>query len=303
MYDIIGDVHGNADALKDLLSKLGYIKSNGYYSHPENKAVFTGDFVNRGKKVRQTVRIVRRMVENKAAYAVMGNHEYNLICYHTKSLKRGYLRKHNSANRSLFYHTTKAFIDHPREWKETFGWIKQLPLFLEFENFRVTHAGWDKRIVKFVKRNFPGNILTEAFIHNSVRPHTMENQVVETMLSGVEIPVGKHTTVLNSSGKPVDRMRIKWWLEPDNLRLQQVALGEYKVLSNRPINKKDMDFFLPYPTKRRPLFIGHYCLREELGLQSPNICCVDYCYYRKGKLVAYRMQGESILKPENLVVL
>ncbi len=302
MFDIIGDVHGNADALKNLLLKLGYSKANGYYSHPYRKAVYTGDMVNRGKQVRQTLRIVRRMVDNKAAFAVMGNHEYNLICYHTKSLKHGFLRKHNSANRSLFYHSTNSFKDHPREWKENLEWIKHLPLFLEFEHFRVVHACWDKRIVKFVKRNLPGNKMTETFLHNSVRSGTIENEVVEVLLSGVEIPVDKNTSVINSSGKPAERMRIKWWLRPDNLSLQQIAFGEYRVYPNRVINKKEMNVFIPYPKNGRPLFIGHYCLREGVGIQLPNICCVDYCYYRKGgKLVAYRMQGESILKPENLI--
>ena len=301
MYDIIGDVHGNADALRNLLLKLGYAKTAGFYSHPERKAVFTGDFVNRGKKVRQTLKIVRRMIENRSAYAVMGNHEYNLICYHTKSFGRGYLKKHNSANRSMFYHSIKAFRDHPREWEDSLEWIKQLPLFLEFEHFRVVHACWNKRIVKFVKRNLPGNIMSEAFLHNSARPGTIENKVVEVLLSGVEIPVDEQTTVINSNGRRVDRMRIKWWLQPDSLRLQDVAMGDYRISSNRWLNGNEKTMFLPYAQNKRPLFIGHYCLREKAGLQSPNICCVDYCSYRKGKLAAYRMEGELTLREENMV--
>ncbi|MFO7924010.1 MAG: metallophosphoesterase [Bacteroidales bacterium] len=302
MFDIIGDVHGNADALKTLLLKMGYRKNSGHYSHPERKAVFTGDFVNRGKKVRQTLNLVRRMVENHSAYAVMGNHEYNLICYHTKSLGRGFLRKHNSANRNLFYYTSKAFRDHPDEWRVNMEWIKQLPLFFEFEHFRVVHACWNKRIVKFVKRNLPGNRMTEAFLHNSARAGTIEREVVDVLLSGVEIPVDRLTTVINLNGKPVDRLRIKWWMQPGNQRLGTVALGDYRVHPNRLITKREKSMFLPYSEKKRPLFIGHYCLKEEAGLQAPNICCVDYCYYRKGRLAAYRMGGETKLKAENLIL-
>jgi hypothetical protein len=301
MHDIIGDIHGNADALKSLLLKMGYRKTAGYFSHPDRKAVFTGDFVNRGRKVRQTLKIVRRMVDNGSAFAVMGNHEYNLICYSTKSLGRGYLRKHNSANRSLFYHTTKAFLDYPDEWKVNLEWIKQLPLFLEFEHFRVIHACWDKRILKFVKRNLHGNRMSEAFLHNSARPGTIENEAVKVLLSGVELPVDKLTSVINSNGNSADQLRIKWWMKPEDLRLRDVALGEYKINPNRLLNKKEKTMFIPYSEKKRPLFIGHYCLREEIGLQSDNVCCVDYCCYKKGKLVAYRMQGETRLKPENLV--
>jgi hypothetical protein len=301
MYDIIGDIHGNADSLKVLLHKLGYDKTAGFYRHPERKAVFTGDFINRSKKVRQTLKIVRRMVDNKSAYAVMGNHEYNIICYHTKSFGKGYLKKHNSANRSLFYHTTKAFRNHPAEFKEYLEWMKKLPLFQEFENFRVVHACWDKQLVKFVKRNLPGNRMTEAFLHNSAREGTIENKVIEVLLTGIEIPTGRFTSVVNSQGNPVDRVRIKWWMQPDGQLLGNVALGDYKITPERPVKKREKSMFLPYSEGKRPVFIGHYCLREEPGLQSPNVCCVDYCCYRKGKLVAYRLHGETRLKSQNIV--
>ncbi len=302
MYDIIGDVHGNADALKALLLKMGYSKKSGFYSHPARKAVFTGDFVNRGRKVRQTLKIVRRMTENKSALAIMGNHEYNLVCYHTKSLGRGYLRRHTPASRSLFYLTHKAFRDHQSELQENLEWMKQLPLFLEFEHFRVVHACWDKRIIKFVRRNLPDNRVTEPFLHNSARNGTIESEVVEILLSGIEIPAGKDTRAVNQGGKPVERIRIKWWMEPGKHRLGDIAMGEYDINPDRPVTKKEQHAFIPYHVNRRPLFIGHYCLREKPGMQSPNICCVDYCCYRKGNLVAYRFNGETSLSPANMVV-
>ncbi|TVR72430.1 MAG: phosphoesterase [Marinilabiliales bacterium] len=301
MYDIIGDVHGNAEALKKLLNKLGYSKKSGYYCHPHRKAVFTGDFVNRGGKVRQTLKIVKRMTENRAAFAVMGNHEYNLICYHTKSTGRGYLRRHNSASRTLFSPTHKAFSNYRQEWEEYLDWMKQLPLFLEFEHFRVVHACWDKRVIKFVRRNLPGNRMTESFLHNSAREGTIEQNVAEVLLSGVEIPAGSLTTVINQTGKPAESLRIKWWMEPKKYRLAEVALGDYQIRPNRFINGREEKAFIPYHENRRPLFIGHYCLREEPGIQSPNICCVDYCCYRKGRLAAYRFDGELSLKTEKLV--
>jgi len=62
MYDIIGDIHGHFLQLKELLKKLGYSKAGGYYSHPEKKAIFVGDLVNRGPEARKTVKLVRRMV-------------------------------------------------------------------------------------------------------------------------------------------------------------------------------------------------------------------------------------------------
>lgn len=48
MIDLIGDIHGHADKLEELLLKLGYAKNNGAYSHPDRKVLFvltilTGD--------------------------------------------------------------------------------------------------------------------------------------------------------------------------------------------------------------------------------------------------------------------
>lgn len=84
MYDIIGDVHGHASLLKKLLIKLGYEKTNGSYFHPSRKAIFVGDFINRGSEIRKTIRIIRTMVENGNAFAILGNHEINAILFHLK---------------------------------------------------------------------------------------------------------------------------------------------------------------------------------------------------------------------------
>ena len=83
-YDIIGDIHGHADALKALLSDLGYAERERVWRHPDRQAVFLGDFIDRGPKQVETVGIVRRMVDAGAAQAVMGNHELNAIAWFTK---------------------------------------------------------------------------------------------------------------------------------------------------------------------------------------------------------------------------
>ena len=49
MYDLIGDIHGYADELVELLGTLGYQKAHGVYCHPERRVIFVGDFVDRGR--------------------------------------------------------------------------------------------------------------------------------------------------------------------------------------------------------------------------------------------------------------
>ncbi len=60
MYDLIGDIHGHADALIRLLDALGYQKRGGVYSHPERRVIFLGDFVDRGPQIREALDDARR---------------------------------------------------------------------------------------------------------------------------------------------------------------------------------------------------------------------------------------------------
>ncbi len=83
-YDIIGDIHGCYDELLELLQKIGYdikIETDGktFVSHPEGrKVVFVGDYVDRGPKVVEVLRLVMDMHKNGDAICVPGNHDVKL---------------------------------------------------------------------------------------------------------------------------------------------------------------------------------------------------------------------------------
>ena len=81
-FDIIGDIHGCCDELEKLLDKLGYVRADGVYSHPEGrKAAFLGDFCDRGERNADVLRIVMDMVKHGSAIAVPGNHDVKLLKY------------------------------------------------------------------------------------------------------------------------------------------------------------------------------------------------------------------------------
>jgi hypothetical protein len=114
MYDIIGDIHGYASHLKSLLTRLSYANVNGVWQHPQRKAIFLGDFVHRGPEQVQTVQIVRDMVTQGHALAVMGNHELNAIAWFTPRAQQEFgseegvfLREHGEKN----YKQHKQFLD------------------------------------------------------------------------------------------------------------------------------------------------------------------------------------------------
>ena len=84
-FDIIGDIHSCFDELVALLQKLGYELStqpDGETSvkPPQGrKAVFVGDYVDRGPKVAEVLRLIMRMHETGAALCVPGNHDVKLV--------------------------------------------------------------------------------------------------------------------------------------------------------------------------------------------------------------------------------
>ena len=66
-FDLIGDIHGHTEKLEGLLRKLGYRLQGGHYGHPERRAVFVGDFIDRGPQIRESLQIVRTMVDAGSA--------------------------------------------------------------------------------------------------------------------------------------------------------------------------------------------------------------------------------------------
>ncbi len=83
-FDIIGDIHGCFDELIDLLKALGYEIStqpdgNTVVEPPHGrKVIFVGDFVDRGPKVAEVLRLVMHMQRTGAAICVPGNHDVKL---------------------------------------------------------------------------------------------------------------------------------------------------------------------------------------------------------------------------------
>jgi protein phosphatase len=86
-FDIMGDVHGCADELEELLEKLAYTfteKSEGryrrVYSHPAGrKAFFVGDLVDRGPRVLDSYELVKNMLDAGTGFCVPGNHDVKLV--------------------------------------------------------------------------------------------------------------------------------------------------------------------------------------------------------------------------------
>ena len=156
MYDLIGDIHGHADELVQLLEALGYQKAQGVYRHPERKVIFLGDFIDRGPKIRQVLEIVRPMIEEGKALAVMGNHELNALAYHTEDPESPgeYLRRRSPKNEKQHRKTVEQL--KPDELVSYLDWFRTLPMWLDLDGLRVVHACWDEQAINTIAQALDG---------------------------------------------------------------------------------------------------------------------------------------------------
>lgn len=75
--DIVGDVHGEIEALHSLLEILGY-SDDGQHSQGR-RLVFVGDLTDRGPDSPSVVDLVESLVKSGRAQCVLGNHDLNIL--------------------------------------------------------------------------------------------------------------------------------------------------------------------------------------------------------------------------------
>jgi hypothetical protein len=283
-YDIIGDIHGHASALEALLRRLGYTHANDSWTHPERKAVFVGDFIDRGPRIRDTLRIVRAMVESGSALAIMGNHEYNAIAFQYHHPDGGHIRPHNLLNLNQHLQTLHQFAKRESEWGDWLAWFANLPLFLETEGIRVVHACWDDTYIDFM-RKLEGPITKEILLKAHV-PDSYEEHAFQVVLKGKELILPDGHYFLDKEGHPRTECRTRWWLDPAGCTLGQYLMHAPATVTDLPVQPGPDD--IPYPADAPPVFFGHYWLDPVTPVrQAPNVCCVDYSVAKDGMLVAY----------------
>lgn len=301
MIDLIGDIHGHADKLEELLRKLGYAKTNGAYAHPERKALFVGDYIDRGPKIRETLAIVRSMVDNDNAIALMGNHEYNALCFHFRDANGGHLRPHLIKNIIQHYETLKQFQNRQREYEDYLEWFKTLPLYYETETFRAVHACWNNNNIDFLRQTLVNDRLTDELIHQSVKTGTALNDAIDQTLKGKEMKMPEGLFFNDKDGTKRTEIRIKWWENPAEMTYKSISVEPIENLPDHPVEQSQITSSEHYKAHEKKVFFGHYWLRGEPSLYKDNICCLDYSVAKGGKLVAYQLAEENNLNERHMI--
>ena len=302
MYDIIGDIHGHASLLKKLLKNLGYSKTNGSYVHPGRKAVFVGDFTNRGPEIRQTVLIIKNMVENGHAYAILGNHEINNILYHLKDDKGLSMLKERGKRYFSVSQTVNEFKPYKEEWKAIRKWMRSLPLFLELEGIRIVHAFWSDNHINLIREKLPeGSIPKQVFRDLVINPSFPLSQAILRSTRGVHLIMPNDLRIFDHRNRNHRFFRIRWWDEPSGMTFHDFSFESKFVLPHYSIPPELFPDYEVYPADAPPVFFGHYCRGKGPHIIRHNVCCVDACVTSRQILAAYRWDGERELSVEKLV--
>ena len=320
LYDIIGDVHGHADALEALLHKLGYARqpapsgaegrAAGHYAHPEGrKVIFLGDLLDRGTQNKRVLEIARAMQEAQSALVIMGNHELNAIGYATPSAspEGEYLRRHTDENEKQHAETLAEYQD-PHEYRELVSWLKTLPAWIDLGDLRVIHACWRRgamerlvalglveerplegaagAVAGFIRFDDPRFELLYTKGEEAFR-------LIEVLLKGVERTLPNGLSFRDKSCKDRSETRVRWWLTTPPKTWGEAALEPSPDFAHLPFAPED-DY--ERYTDETPVFVGHYWLRldgpdaheGQPRPLTPSVYCLDWSVTR-GALVAFRL--------------
>jgi len=303
-FDIIGDIHGQAKELRELLDLLGYgVNDKGIYTHSSRMVIFLGDFIDRGDFQKEVISIVRPMIEAGAALSVMGNHEYNAIAYATKDeTDNGYLRPHIDKNINQHEKFIAAYENDPLAYEDIISWFKTLPLWLDLDDVRIIHACWDVSFMDKIKQEYgDSHLLNDELLMKSASKDNWEYEAIETLLKGKEIPLKEGFSFEDKDNHVRQHIRVRWW-DKTATTYKSAFMGPDSALTQMPDDEIEGDHLIDYGHCEPPVFLGHYWFEGEPTPLSDNIACVDYSVANKaGKLVAYRWDGEKVLRKDKYV--
>lgn len=167
LLDIIGDIHGEYEALISLLLALDYdLEGN----HAQNRTlVFVGDLCDRGPDSPRVLELVKRLITNGKAQMVLGNHEINILQAKAKDGAGWYFKERENKDKNY-----EPFARVTEDQRHTlFHFLSQQPLALENEHLRIVHATWDNEQIDKLRQIPLGQVVNaykdiEAGINHEV---------------------------------------------------------------------------------------------------------------------------------------
>lgn len=310
--DIVGDIHGELEALERLLRRLGCDTEAATH---DRHLVFVGDLVDRGPDSPGVVRLVQRLVEAGIASCVAGNHELNVLAGDEKE-GNGWYFHHLDHHRGVPFDSAVLPV---AERPAIRAFLASLPVVLERDDLRVVHACYDPASVGRLAEQGDLGELADAceaaivaelkqtgvlaaameeraryadFRDPQVQPRRPLNAALQMILaeqrndpyrvltSGQEEAIPPDHDLFFVGGKWRLVRRARWWDRYDEA--PAVVVGHY-WRRRGPINTDKPDLFDAEPT---------------FGWAGPrgNVYCIDYSVGRRF-LERHQQQRRGVREP------
>ena len=320
--DIVGDIHGEYEALCALLGHLGYDKDGRHAQG--RRLVFVGDLCDRGPDSPAVFAWVQQLIEAGRAFAVLGNHEVNLLRQDPKDGAGWYFDERVERDQSKYAPFARP---NASDRERILAFVSSLPLALERADLRIVHAAWLQHHIDAV-RNLPLDLFRQTYdqweqlASDKARStdlgqrmqaelkdwpwgledrqhcppflyaraeHEANKQMLnplKVLTSGVE-RTGKQPFFAGGKWRFSDR--VAWWDEYD--QSIPVVVGHYwrrlNLLDRASVGKEDMDLF-------RDISPLHWHGKHR------NVFCADFSV---GGRWAARKTGESLHRDFKLAAL
>lgn len=296
--DIVGDVHGEFEALCQLVAYLGYDAAG---RHPDaRKLVFVGDLCDRGPDSPSVIRMVQNMVNLGNAVGILGNHELNILRGQRKDGNNWFW---NEASRSdekfgAVRSITKA------ERQPILDFFASLPVIACNTELRVVHAGWHTGSAEALAS---GPFLSLLQFFNEREQHTSEAMQKDLLFPEYVSEQQRWRPHMSDHSQPIPFLRATAYMR----ELRQMA-NPVRVLTSG-VEAPDSETFFSGGewrfvqrvrwwdsyTDPVPVLIGHYWRNPQPVAKSEgltrgrdlftgiapfawhgvrgNVFCVDYC--------------------------
>lgn len=319
--DIVGDIHGEIDALKKLLDTLGY-DENGYHPYGR-KLIFVGDLVDRGPNSIAVVNMVRNIIVHGNGQCILGNHELNIMMGLQREGNGWFFGSPHDDDHKPF----NSVFATEEERSEILAFFKALPLALESDRLRVVHACWDKDAIEKLSDESGRDLITLYNHYEAVTDHYLTHTGISHKYSEEQaeyreaikdrskpVPFLPYTAKRNMAAKMFNHIKTLTSGPEKIIDEPYYAGGKWRML--------DRDAWWDNYEDDVPVIVGHYwrnfnISKNKHGLfkdidpthwfgQKKNIFCIDYSvgrrYVERAQQVPYTTHLMSLRYPENILI-
>lgn len=298
--DLVGDIHAQSDEFESLLLKMGYKPFERGYRHPERTLIMIGDLIDGSGSVagqRRVVEIAQSMVRHSDAVVIMGNHEFNAICYATKMPDGSYARPHTDNNLKQHQLFLDAFPFGSEDYLQAIEFFKSMPLWLDTLEYRVVHACWNDAAMKRMRSFLDDHNRIESdsvYVRFGFTEQPLYDDL-ELVLKGPEIRLPQGVSFQDRYGHTRHNTRVKWWYSGED-KSQKLVIE--KALQRQHDLTGLYESAEPFCYQEDiPVFFGHYWLTpESFEKEKANYpaVCLDYSVARKGGVLTAIRFAESL---------